>query len=196
MEQMAAPRGMKSCPFCAEDVREEEAKCPYCESNIAWVRPAAAVAAGQAKVPAVITPAVAVNRQRGGLAVAALVLGIVGLVSSCVPLLGCYALPLTILAIVFGILGRAHGMGIAGLLCGLIGTVIGAYWIYVIVAVAEDIHDNLHDAARRVEQIRRTIGPSCIVGSRVGVCIDTGDCPGRSVEGYCYGAANVQCCLR
>lgn len=191
---MSAPRGMRTCPYCAEDVREEETKCPYCDSNVTPLLPTKVAIAAVAQVPPVSVPvqAIAANPPRGGLAVAALVLGVVGLVCSLVPLLGIYCLPLTVLAIVFGILARAHGMGVAGLVCGLIGTLIGAYWIYVIISVAED----MHDAVRRVEHFERTTGPSCRVGDSFGVCIETRECAGRSVEGYCYGDASIQCCLR
>lgn len=69
--------------------------------------------------------------------IAALVLGIIGLVLSLVPCLGMYAMPLTVLAVILGALGMkaatGRGMAIAGLVCGIIGSCIAAWWIYAVV---------------------------------------------------------------
>ncbi len=69
-----------------------------------------------------------------------MVMGIVGLIFSFVPCLGMYALPVTGIAIILGALalrapkdGSPHkgkGMAIAGLVCGLIGSLIAAYWLW------------------------------------------------------------------
>jgi uncharacterized protein DUF4190 len=73
-----------------------------------------------------------------GLAVASLVLGIVGLVFSFIPIVGVIAWPMVILGIVFGgiALNKANqapassskGMAIAGLVCSIIGLVICIIW--------------------------------------------------------------------
>jgi hypothetical protein len=67
--------------------------------------------------------------------IAALVLGIVGAVFSLVPCLGMYALPVTLLAVVFGALGmrkpEGKGMAIAGLVCGMVGTCVACYWLWL-----------------------------------------------------------------
>lgn len=93
------------------------------------------------------------------MAIAALVLGIVGLVCSFVPCLGMYAIPLTLLGVLFGALGlrapkdgspaRGKGMAIAGLICGGIGTLIASYWIYVYVTVGPDLKREFEDGFRR-----------------------------------------------
>jgi uncharacterized protein DUF4190 len=73
-----------------------------------------------------------------GLAVASLVLGIVGLVFSFIPFIGVIAWPMVILGIVFGgiALNKANqapassskGMAIAGLVCSIVGLAICVIW--------------------------------------------------------------------
>lgn len=66
--------------------------------------------------------------------VAALVLGIIGLIISIIPFFGMYALPLTALAALLGFLGRkkvtGKGLATAGLVLGLIGSALGGWWVY------------------------------------------------------------------
>ena len=72
-----------------------------------------------------------------GLAVASMVLGIVGLVFAFVPIVGVIAWPLVILGIVFGGIainkanqtpGAPKGMAIAGLTCSIVGLAICIIW--------------------------------------------------------------------
>ncbi|MGH3761817.1 DUF4190 domain-containing protein [Actinophytocola sp.] len=72
-----------------------------------------------------------------GMAIASMVLGIVGLVFSFVPIIGVIAWPLVILGVVFGgialnqanrVPGSPTGMAIAGLTCSIIGLVICFIW--------------------------------------------------------------------
>ncbi len=83
--------------------------------------------------------------------VGSLVLGIVGLVLSLVPFFGMYALPLTLLAVLFGALGlksvTGRGVAIGGLICGILGTVIASWWIYATSAVG----DALVEGAKQYE---------------------------------------------
>ncbi len=83
-----------------------------------------------------------------GFAIAALVLGIVAIVLSC---LWYISIPCGILALIFGILGRKSskkGMSIAGLVTGVIGMIISIVILVVLVAnifslvnsVTDDIH--------------------------------------------------------
>ena len=79
--------------------------------------------------------------------IAALVLGIVGLVLSLVPCLGMYAIPLTLIAVILGALGMkaptGRGMAIAGLVCGIIGTCVAGWWIYAYLTVKTASEDGL-----------------------------------------------------
>ncbi|MEZ4403054.1 MAG: DUF4190 domain-containing protein [Kofleriaceae bacterium] len=88
--------------------------------------------------------------------VAALVLGIVGLVLSLVPCLGMYAMPLTLLAAIFGYLGMkkptGRGMAIAGMVCGIIGTAIAAWWIYAYLTVKKAAEDGAQQLKEDLEQ--------------------------------------------
>jgi hypothetical protein len=72
-----------------------------------------------------------------GMAVASMVLGIVGLVFSFIPFIGVIAWPLVILGIIFGgvgiskanqVPGSPKGMAIAGLTCSIVGLVICIIW--------------------------------------------------------------------
>jgi hypothetical protein len=75
--------------------------------------------------------------------IAAMVCGIVGLVFSFVPCLGMYAIPVTLVAVILGVLGmkkeKGKGMAIAGLITGIVGTLIAGYWIYVYFTVKGDL---------------------------------------------------------
>lgn len=65
--------------------------------------------------------------------VASLVVGIIGLLVSFIPFIGEYALPLTIIALVLGALGRRtmpNGLATSGLVLGLIGSSLAGYWMY------------------------------------------------------------------
>ena len=71
------------------------------------------------------------NNESKGMAIASMVLGILGLVFFCIPILN---LILAVLALIFGIIvmykkSAGKGMGIAGFVCGILGTVWGIYYI-------------------------------------------------------------------
>lgn len=72
-----------------------------------------------------------------GLAIASLVLGIVGLVFSFIPIIGIIAWPMVILGVIFGGIGiskanetpgASSGMAVAGLTCSLVGLAICIIW--------------------------------------------------------------------
>jgi hypothetical protein len=80
-----------------------------------------------------------------GMGVAALVLGIVGLVFSLIPLIGVIAWPLTILGVIFGAVGTGNagkvpgmpkGPAVAGLVCSLVGLLICIVWVASVGAAA------------------------------------------------------------
>lgn len=71
------------------------------------------------------------NNESKGMAIASMVLGILGLVFFCIPILN---LILAVLALIFGIVvmykkSAGKGMGIAGFVCGILGTLWGIYYI-------------------------------------------------------------------
>ncbi len=93
--------------------------------------------------------------------VAALVLGIVGLILSLVPCLGMYALPITVLGIIFGAIGMkketGRGMSIAGLICGTIGSLIAIWWIYALFAIKSEVEDPNSEFNQGIQQIEEDI---------------------------------------
>ena len=87
------------------------------------------------------------QQQGNGMAVAAMVLGIVGLVLFWVPFLG---LICALLGAILGFTGlskanklggKGKGMAIAGIVTGIVGTLIGAWYIYAIFVAVEAAKD-------------------------------------------------------
>jgi hypothetical protein len=95
-------------------------------------------------------------RKKKKMAVAALVLGIVGLVISFIPCLGLYGLFLTVPGLIFGLVGISKakkakagmGLAIAGLICSLIGTAIAGWQFYVIKHAATGLSEAIDKAAK------------------------------------------------
>lgn len=88
-----------------------------------------------------------------GLSIAALVCGIIGIVGGWIPGVTYVALPLAILGIIFGVIGmkkakasgESKGLAVAGLVCGIIGTVfavIGLICVVCVFATASSIVNN------------------------------------------------------
>jgi hypothetical protein len=54
-----------------------------------------------------------------------------------------YAMPITIIAVILGILGMkkvpGKGMATAGMVCGIIGTLVAGWWIYAYVSVKNGV---------------------------------------------------------
>lgn len=84
-------------------------------------------------------PPVEVKVPRRGLAITAMVLGIVGVIFGLIPLFALIALALGILAFVFGILGRKHGMGKAGVILGIISTGLGVIGFVILANTFNDV---------------------------------------------------------
>ncbi len=93
--------------------------------------------------------------------VAALVIGIIGLILSLVPCLGMYALPLTLLGVIFGALGmkkeKGKGMAIAGLICGVIGTLIAGWWVYAYLTIKAEVEDPNSELNKGIEQVEKDL---------------------------------------
>lgn len=86
--------------------------------------------------------------------VAALVLGIIGLIISIIPGVGAYGLPLDVLALLLGAFGMRkvpRGLATAGLVLGLVGTALGAFWAWSL----HKAHDALQDAIDHPSEIQK-----------------------------------------
>lgn len=81
--------------------------------------------------------------QGNGMAVAALVLGIVGAVFGLIPILGVIAFPLGLLAVVFGFIGRrkstGKGMALAGIITGALALVLAVVGVVLVKDAVQDI---------------------------------------------------------
>jgi hypothetical protein len=87
--------------------------------------------------------------------VAALVLGIIGTLLSLIPILGMYAIPLTAIALVLGVLGARKpkkGLAIAGLVLGLIGTGIGGWQYSLSKKVSRELADPNSEINKAVDR--------------------------------------------
>ena len=82
------------------------------------------------------------EQQSNGLAIAALVCGILGIVGLFIPVVGYFTFVLAILGIIFGAKARKNcpdekkGLATAGLVLGIIGTAFGAIGIICLLACA------------------------------------------------------------
>ena len=119
------------------------------------VSPAGRVAGERGQAAPSSTAVVA--RRGNGLAVAALVLGIIGVLSGLIPLLFFFAWVLGVLAFVFGWLGRGavkrdpsrsgRGQATAGVILGALACVLGVVGIVIVVGVFSSVDRALREAA-------------------------------------------------
>ncbi len=62
------------------------------------------------------------------MAITALLCGVFGIISGFIPILSGAALPASILALVFGVIGRSssdsHGLANGGIICGIVGVLL------------------------------------------------------------------------
>jgi hypothetical protein len=93
--------------------------------------------------------------------IAALVLGIVGTVVALIPCLGMYAIPLTLLAIVFGALSmkreQGRGMAVAGLVLGIIGSFIAVIQIVLYLRSSDAIKNELRNPNSEMSKTKREL---------------------------------------
>lgn len=144
MEHEPAGSGtaIKECPSCAESVQSAAKVCRYCGYDFeSGQRPSASPS------------------PTNGLAVAALVLGIIGVVFGLLPLTFFIALVCGVLALIFGALGwrKANrgsgrkGMAIAGFILGLAGLGLGIAGIVI-------VDDAVTELDRQLQEIETEFG--------------------------------------
>lgn len=98
----------------------------------------------QYQQPGGYAPAPAPAPQTNGMAIAALVCGVLGIVGSFIPVVMYFTAVLAVLGIIFGVLGMkkakqmgsGNGLAIAGLVCGIVGTVFAIVGIICVASVA------------------------------------------------------------
>ena len=86
-------------------------------------------------------PATAPGR---GLAITSLVLGIVGAAMGIVPLLFWMALVVGLLGLIFGCVGRRHGMGKAGIVLSLVSLTLGVVGAVILANAVHDVTKDLN----------------------------------------------------
>lgn len=90
-----------------------------------------------------------------GMAVAALVLGVVGICFGLVPITFLFAITLGVLALVFGCVARHRGMGKAGIILGVVAVAFGIWGAVIVNQVSHSIdnYSTCIDNAQTVEQM-------------------------------------------
>jgi hypothetical protein len=95
-----------------------------------------------------------------GMGIAALILGIFGIISAFIPCFGLFAIFFGSLAIIFGAVGLsqakkgggAKGMPTAGLILGLLSTIFTILWTVVFAAAMSGSLDDIDDALNAWEE--------------------------------------------
>jgi uncharacterized protein DUF4190/zinc ribbon protein len=140
-----------TCPHCGEAIDDGATTCPHCGREIAAAPielASASPSAPQPAPPAMPVAPSAPPQTGGGLAVAALVIGIVAIVLSFTIVFG---FVLGGLAIVFGAIAIARartpgtggkGMGVAGLVLGIVAIFFAVLTIVFVVNLGHAVNDN------------------------------------------------------
>lgn len=82
-----------------------------------------------------------VSKPHRGLAIAALVLGIVGTIFGFIPITFIVAFICGTLALIFGLIARRHGMGKAGIILGVCAIAFGIWGAIIVTRVTNDINN-------------------------------------------------------
>jgi hypothetical protein len=141
----APPEFTRPCPFCAELVKGTAVVCRHCGRDLGG---------GGAPAP-------------NGLAVAALVLGIIGAVSGLVPLFFWLAFILGVLALIFGLVARQRvvrrKMATWGAVLGGVSLVLSVIGLVIIVTVFDDTSEEIDQifACAEEEIETGTTSPDC-----------------------------------
>ncbi|MBT2445092.1 DUF4190 and DUF4352 domain-containing protein [Streptomyces sp. ISL-36] len=101
------------------------------------------------------------QQARNGLGVAALVVGIVGLVFGIIPFLFWLGGILGVLALIFGIIGHGRarkgeatnkGAALTGIILGAVTIVVSLVWLIVIVTAVKDVANDMEDEVRKQQK--------------------------------------------
>src|SRR3954469_953858 len=142
-----------TCPHCGEAIDDGVTTCPHCGREVEQTAAIAPIGAqpesAAPPAPPAMPVAPAAAPATGGLAVAALVIGIVAIVLSFTVVFG---FVLGGLAIVFGAIaisrartpgGGSKGMGVAGLVLGVVAIVFAVLMLVVVFNVFNTVGDRL-----------------------------------------------------
>ncbi|HMJ74506.1 MAG TPA: DUF4190 domain-containing protein [Iamia sp.] len=89
-----------------------------------------------------------------GMAIAALILGIISLLGSLVPIVGWFMWPFALAAIGLGFAGASRagkiggvgkGMAVGGLITGALALLAAIAWTVILVVAADDVNDDFND---------------------------------------------------
>lgn len=130
------------CSNCNNEIEDGVEVCPNCGFNLeenqnSKEKPVTEVNQGEYKEAEIVTEKTNNQTEDKGFSIASLVLGISSFV--CIAMNTFLALLCSILAIIFGVIGRkkgAKGMGTAGMILGIIGTVIIVLIIILAIIIA------------------------------------------------------------
>lgn len=133
--------GIKTCPSCAETIQVAAKVCRFCGYDFeSGKRPTEGAA----------------QSSTNGMAVAALVLGIIGAVFGLIPITFFIALICGVLALIFGIVGwrkanrgaERKGMAIAGLVLSLVALGLGVLGANIVGDVADELDQQFEELER------------------------------------------------
>lgn len=77
-----------------------------------------------------------------GLAIAGFVCALVGVIFGLIPLTCIFAMILGVIGIIFGALGRGHGLGKAALIIGIVAVILGIVGAVIVNNAVNDLNDS------------------------------------------------------
>jgi len=111
----------KSCPMCGEEISAAARQCPFCGERVGGPP-----RSGYAR---------SIPKPTSAMAITSFIMGLFGLLGCCIWFL---SLPLSLMGIIFGILGiqntktgeyQGGGLAIAGLVLGILGTLFSGFFL-------------------------------------------------------------------
>ncbi len=124
------------CKKCGKEVKKSDAFCQYCGTKVevkeAVTKPVKTVEKKEEVKQETVKKAPVVNQGNKGLAIASMVLGIIGLIMSLI--IGPFAFVFPLLGLIFALCSKSKlGFKTAGLITSIVGLVIG--FIYLILMI-------------------------------------------------------------